>query len=247
MAGYLTTAAAALLTNLQTTLQPLINYPDVDTTAPAADVANMAALVSNGPALASALAAFFSDYADAVIATLTATEDDTASSRGLPLPADYTYGLAAVAMWGNTLPPIAGTAPQAVQQQANQTALINLVQQLAVSAIIRIFSATQFLSADDADVARNQVMNLIDALSLNATDDGSYQAIIAAGQTVSSDLTTRGKQLPLVVEYQISAAFPALALAQRFYQDPARAGELIARNDPPCPLFMPAIVEALSV
>jgi len=67
------------------------------------------------------------------------------------------------------------------------------------------------------------------------------------GQPATDDLTTRAKQAPSTIVFYLGNALPALALAQRVYQDPARAGELVARNDAPHPLFMPATVQALTV
>jgi prophage DNA circulation protein len=39
---------------------------------------------------------------------------------------------------------------------------------------------------------------------------------------------------------------PAKVLAYRFYQDAARAAELVARNDPPSPAFMANLLETLA-
>jgi prophage DNA circulation protein len=175
--------------------------------------------------------------------------DDTLTSRGVQPPGDPSYGLAALSSWGTALAAVPDTTPARIQQGANQQALVTLVQSAAACALAQLYANSDFSSAGDADAARGQITDLIDGLALSAADLGddeayeSWQALYAAS---ADDLATRGKGLPSVVTYAMTANLPALVLAQRFYQDPTRAGELIARNAAPHPLFLPLAVEALS-
>jgi hypothetical protein len=77
-------------------------------------------------------------------------------------------------------------------------------------------------------------------------DDISYNALRALRAAVQTDLGARGNNLAQIVTRTFGAQQPALVLAYRLYQDASRADDLIARNDPPHPGFMPVSVEALA-
>jgi prophage DNA circulation protein len=77
-------------------------------------------------------------------------------------------------------------------------------------------------------------------------DDVSYNALKALRTAVQADFAGRGNNLAQVVTRVFGAQQPALVLAYRLYQDASRADDLIARNDPPHPGFMPASIEALA-
>jgi prophage DNA circulation protein len=77
-------------------------------------------------------------------------------------------------------------------------------------------------------------------------DDASYNALRALRAAVQADLGARGSNLAQVVMRAFGAQQSALVLAYRLYQDASRADDLIARNDPPHPGFMPVSVEALA-
>src|ERR1043166_6417645 len=237
--------ALALLGELTDALALLISWPGLLTDEIAALVGDLADLVADGAALAGALVGFFDGYSALVVSFATDNLfDETLSSRG-PLPvADPSYGLATLATWGGTLDD-AGSGHAAV----NQAALVALVQGASTAALAKLYAQTEFAAQDDADAARDQLTGLIDGLSLTAADAGDNDAY-AAYQTLyraaGDDLTERGKKLSGTVTYSFNAAMPALMLAWRLYGDAGRAGELIARNTAPHPLFMPAVVEALT-
>jgi hypothetical protein len=77
-------------------------------------------------------------------------------------------------------------------------------------------------------------------------DDVSYNALKALRTAVQADFAGRGNNLAQVVTRVFGAQQPALVLAYRLYQDASRADDLIARNDPPHPGFMPASIETLA-
>jgi prophage DNA circulation protein len=235
--------AQLLLIQLQFAVLPLIGWPGVDTAALPPIVAPTVANVSSASSLALGISAFFAAYASACIVSVQPF-DETLSSRGPDLAADPGYGLGALAAWGNTLNDAGGG-----QIAANQAALVALVEGSATIALARIYAQTEFLAQDDADKARDQLTGLIDGLSLTAADagdDGAYKAWERLYQASSDDLTIRAKQVPATVTYTYGGALPVLLLAQRFYKDPARASELVARNAAPHPLFMPPTVRALA-
>jgi prophage DNA circulation protein len=236
-------AASALLDDLEDALAPLIAWPDIDTDQLASLVADLSDSVTDTTALAGALTSFFTGYADAALATQVAV-DQTLSSRGAQPLADMSYGLASLSGWGATLPP-----PDGTQMGLNQQALVALVSGSAVTALGRIYAKTKFAAQEDADTARDQLAGLIDDLATAAADGGDDQGFLAWQsyyQSAVDDLTTRAKQAPSTLVFTMGVAMPALVLAQRLYQDPARGDELVARNDAPHPLFVPPVVQALT-
>lgn len=245
--AFLQGASTDLLTNFETAVQPLKAWPGVDTVTANQSLETLLDDVGSAASLAADITGFFLAYADASAASYPAP-DPTQSSRGVPLAADTSFGLAALAQWGSDFAPVMGATPLRVQQAANQTALVTLVQGAATAALARLYANTAFASAADAESARALIETSIDDLALTAADagDDAYQDWLSLGQTVSSDLTTRAAQLPDVVEYRFVKSLPSLVLANRFYQDATRGDELVARNDPQHPLFMPLTVEALA-
>lgn len=236
-------AAASLLGDLTSALAALSAWPGIDTTDVAPLVEDLSDLATDGASVSSAVAGYFSSYAAAAIATQLPL-DETQSSRGLLAVIDPSYGLAAIANWGATLAPPANN-----QTGLNQNALVALVAGSSAVALGQVYARTKFAAQEDADAARDQLADLIDALATTAADagdDGGFSSWQALYQSATDDLTTRAKQAPSTMVFYLGNALPALALAQRVYQDPARAGELVARNDAPHPLFMPATVQALT-
>lgn len=249
---YVLLAAESIVAQLSPALATLLATPGIGASSLAPEAAAITGGLLLDPAsFASSVTGLFSSYASTVATTLAGfTETDSpTSSRGMPLPPDPSFGLATLAGFGSTLPAVLGTAPAPLQEAANQAALIALIQGSAVAALATVYANTAFASETDADTARDQLGGFIDAQSLaaaNLPDDAAYQAWQSLYQASANDLSTRGTQLPDVLDLTFAAPVPALSLAYRLYQDATRAPELIARNDPPCPLFLPLQVEALS-
>lgn len=233
-----------LLGELFDTLELLLETPGIDITGLLVLIETITSDVVDAAAIAVAVTAFCKGYARAAAAANAAPFDDTQSSRGPAALPDPTYGLAALASWGDTLDP-----PVGARRKKMQAALVALVEGSAASGVSRVYAAKQFAAQEDAEAARDQVTDLVDGLATDAADNGrngvyaAYQALQAAA---SRDLTIRGKQVPPTIDYAVNAVLPSLVLAQRFYDDAGRAGELVARNAAPHPLFMPPSIEALA-
>jgi prophage DNA circulation protein len=164
-------------------------------------------------------------------------------------PADTTGGLAGLATWGASLPPIAGTTPQAAALAAQQQAVVALVQGNATAAVAQLYASITWPDADAATAARTQLLGLLDAQTAAAASAGqdalylAWQGLTALAMT---DMITRAQALPVIAPYTLPAPLPSLALAQMLYQDATRAAQLENLNDVPHPLFMPASGLALS-
>lgn len=243
--GRIFDTAQNLISNFENAVTGLVGVSPADLSG---FVSNLQDLIATPSALASQITGFFGAYVDVIVNTV-GTFDDTLSSRGPSPVADPSYGLADLASWGSDLPPVPIGTPQQQQIATNQAAMIALVRGSAVSSLVALYAQTQFASVADAETAREQVTGLIDGMIDEADadgDDDAFKSYMTLYQAVATDLTLRGKQLPDVVDYDLNANLPALTLAERFYADASRDGELVARNAARHPLFMPLTVEALS-
>lgn len=180
----------------------------------------------------------FSTSAQSLIAAvLTAVTDPADALRALQTLAAYDIGVVP------TDSPIGAAANTMVLAQAD------LFRRSAVIAMARASTAYTPSSANDAAAVRDLVCGLLDAEITVAGDQGqdsTYAALRALKASVYRDLTTRGADLAVVRTVSFAASMPALALAQRLYQDATRADDLVARANPRHPAFMPVSFEALS-
>jgi hypothetical protein len=129
------------------------------------------------------------------------------------------------------------------------SAAVALMRRAAAISLARASATYVPTSYQDAQ----RMLSIVDAGLWQVTeeagdifDDASYNALKALRAAVQADLGARGANLAQVVTRTFGAQQPALVLAYRLYQDATRADDLIARNDPPHPGFMPVSVEALA-
>jgi prophage DNA circulation protein len=246
--GFIRDALAGNVFGLVADLAGLAGLPGLPVGLLTEALAAISAAFDEPEALGQAVPNFFRAYAAGVVEILP-VDDPHLTSRGQPPVTDPSYGLASFATWGSDLPVVAGTTPPRIQQKADQAALITLVQGSAVSALAQVYANTQFTSAADASTARDQLSDMLDEQSTIAADAGAdiaYNGWLVVLRATSTDLTARAQQLPLILDYRLKNSLPALAVAQRIYQDGSRAPELVARNATPHPLFMPLKLEALA-
>jgi len=146
--------------------------------------------------------------------------------------------------------PVDPTAP-AIGAVASEMkgATADLFRRAAVVAMARAAAAYQPSSYDDAAQVRTIVCAALDAeitTAGNQGEDASFVALKALRVAVIQDLTERGATLAHISTIKTAASVPALVLANRLYQDPSRAEDLIARGNPRHPAFMPTAIKALS-
>lgn len=128
-------------------------------------------------------------------------------------------------------------------------AIKNFAVRMALAEEGQILAATTFTS-------RQQIDNYFDQLNVSFgaairvaadnLDNVAYTALIALRAAISNDLGSRAQTLPALVNYSFPTRMPSLWLAQRLYQDPTRAKQLVQENSPVHPLFMPPSGVALS-
>lgn len=121
---------------------------------------------------------------------------------------------------------------------------------VAVASLIRATADYRPTSQQDAAAVRDQVGDVIDGLATicaDLFDDDTADALDAARVKVVQDLDKRGADLAPVIIHEYQMPLSAKVLACRLYDDASRAGDLVARNNPPHPAFMPLTVEALAL
>ncbi len=183
--------------------------------------------------------------------TAPTTDDPVAGNNFLiAMPADPSGGLATLATWGATLPPVGGTGPQAALAAAQQAAVVALVQGNATAALAQVYGSIDWPYAGAADDARAQLLGLLDAqaeAAATAGQDDLFRAWGAITQLAMADMIARAQGLPTLGSYSTAEPLPSVVLAQLLYLDPTRASEIEDLNDVPQPLFMPVNGLALSV
>jgi len=130
-----------------------------------------------------------------------------------------------------------------------QTANAAMCRRAALTSLARAAVTYAPSSYQDAVTLRTNVCALFDAEAITAADAGdnaSYVALKAMRAAVSADITTRAGSLAMVTTVNRRTSLPALVVAYQLYQDASRSDDLVARNDPRSPLFMPLTLEALA-
>jgi prophage DNA circulation protein len=143
---------------------------------------------------------------------------------------------------------------QLASLQINDTSIganlaISLIRRSALTALAAAAAAYQPQSSTEAKEVLTAILPIFDAeieSAANMNDTSSYRALKSLQTAVADDLQTRGSQQPELVDVTIPGSLPAAALAYWLYQDTTRSDEIIKRNDPVHPLFMPTQIEALS-
>ncbi len=164
-----------------------------------------------------------------------------------PNPADQIRLLESLATY--TPDAVTPASQVGIASGAMQTASGALLRRAAIVAMARASAAWQPFSYDDAAAMRTLVTGYLDSeitVAGDSGDDASYSALRILRKAVVVDLTTRGASLASMKTFDFSAALPALYVANRIYQDPTRANQLVAEADPPHPAFMPTAFRALA-
>ncbi len=143
------------------------------------------------------------------------------------------------------------TGASAINQAiaAGETATITILQTYALRSLAKACAAYSPTSSDDARSVLGQVVPVLDA-AIDAASVAGYADLYRAVRTlrtaVVNDLQTRGSQLPGLTTVSLPVPLPSLVVAYQLYQDATRSDEIITRNNPPHPGFMPTTLEVLS-
>jgi prophage DNA circulation protein len=94
------------------------------------------------------------------------------------------------------------------------------------------------MAYEDLVAVRTRVVDLLDRVQLLATD-AVFLALEEVRAQVIAELQVRGTTLQPLRRYVTAFPRPSLTLAQRLYQDPSRAEELVGRTGAVHPGFLP--------
>lgn len=128
-------------------------------------------------------------------------------------------------------------------------ALVAMMQRAIAAELARAIADYQLASTDDAVALIDLTAPLLDDLATIAADRGedeSFRAIRSLRGAIVSELRRRAGPLPSLRRFHPGAPLPSLTLAQRYYRDAVRAGEIEAAGATIHPLFMPAEFRGLA-
>lgn len=104
-------------------------------------------------------------------------------------------------------------------------------------------------SYDEAMALLTRVRNALEAVTLKAADagyDDVYRELLTLRTATVATLQSNGASLAHVVDVSFNAPLPALAVANRLYQDASRTEGVVKMADPVHPAFMPTSFKALT-
>lgn len=125
----------------------------------------------------------------------------------------------------------------------------DLYRRSAAVAMARVSAAYAPSSADDASAARMAVTAPLDreiSVAGNSGADSVFSALRAVRKAVTDDLGQRGGALASLTQLVMPQPLPAVVIAARQYDDPARSAELVTQANPIHPWFMPTAFTALA-
>lgn len=148
--------------------------------------------------------------------------------------------------YGASLKPVIGTTPSRTREHDNQLAFVTLVKTTAAAHYVGAAADIDFISYDEAVLARDDGAARLDALAdllADAFDDIGWRDTNILNAALVRDLTARGATLARTYRHTPAATEPALVTARRLFDRTAdiatRAGEIAARNHIRHPGFVP--------
>jgi prophage DNA circulation protein len=127
---------------------------------------------------------------------------------------------------------------------------VNSIVGMALATEARIVAFMQFRSREEVEdiaTAMNAAFSQSAETAADELDQGTYLELISLHGSVVKLLADRGRLLPRIIHYDYQMVMPALRMAQRAYQNPARYQELIDENHIVHPAFMPSVGKMLAL
>lgn len=121
-----------------------------------------------------------------------------------------------------------------------------VIRNLCLIMIGQTIPDCEFTSSDDAKALQDKATKVFDCEIANTTNTNLFSYLNSLLAEIQNDLTTRGYALPDLITYTTKSNLPACVVCQDYYQDATRDDEIILRNVPEHPLFMPDTLEILS-
>lgn len=155
-----------------------------------------------------------------------------------------------IASWAPPLLGIGGADPEAGRANANRAAYAAMVRAAGAAGAARAAAAEEFATYDEAIEARTAVVAALDEAQAGATHE-QYRDLERVRATLVSAIAAQAPALPRLMTIDRAQPVPALVLAWELYGArpagvPARADEIVARNEVRHPLFCASPLEVLS-
>lgn len=127
---------------------------------------------------------------------------------------------------------------------ANLELTLGLVHGVSIAGMVRAAARVRWGWYEEAIEARDEIADLLDALADSGQGgDESYQAATELRRALYASVPPPDENLPRLGSIHLAAATPAVVLAARLYDDPARGDEIAIRNHLSHPGFLPSGVE----
>lgn len=122
-------------------------------------------------------------------------------------------------------------------------------RRICLDAIYQTEPTVEWQSSTDALAFRDSILPLFLAEITYSGDNDEvdvFEYFNGAVSDISKDVQTRGYGLPDLISYTTTTSLPPCVIAENLYGDGTRDDEIVIRNNPIRPLFMPLTVEVLS-
>jgi len=152
-----------------------------------------------------------------------------------------------LASFGNDLPSVPGATPSRFQQAANQSAMVNLVGDIALIEEARATAKLPFATYNDAIATRDDLSSrLVEATDKAGEngDDDLWRSFRQLNSDVIEDISIRGADLVTLGSHTPSTTQSSLLIAHKLYgadlsQVETRAAEIVTRNK----VFKPGFID----
>lgn len=140
--------------------------------------------------------------------------------------------------FGSDLITPAGSAPSVVQESDNQTALKNLVRQIAIITVSRISADLQFTSYDQAIETEQTITGHIETMLESGIDDDLFVQLMVLKSAIVQDIEKRAANLARIQTYTPIRTVPSLVLSYQLYGTVSMESDVVARNGVRHPAFI---------
>jgi len=135
-------------------------------------------------------------------------------------------------VYGGTLAAVPALTETRETQAANQTAMVELVRQMAAAVGVTAALAVDYENYDQAADTRDALLACLDGLMAAAADDRAYEALRTLYADTVAAFREMGATLARLKSYRVPPAVtPVLAIAYDLYEDNGREEEIIKRNN----------------
>lgn len=177
-----------------------------------------------------------------LIADITATADKLITTfKGLrdlaPSANDSGANLAQFSTYSRDLSP--SNTAQARVSNSNAAVTETFIKSVALANEAKAATEQEFTSYSEAITARMVLLNKIDVLAQNTTNDDVYEQLRAVRQTVALAIPADEVSLPRITTIKTKQDTPSLVLAYDVYGDVSKEADIIARNQVRNPCFVP--------